>query len=108
MFPNTGTDPELFRGLAREQISRYETAQLKFRQALSIVSQNNGSSFQTTDESGQTYTSRKIILATGLRDILPETPGIKEAWSKGIFWCPWCDGTCLSLPKTGGILSLIY
>ncbi|KFY62456.1 hypothetical protein V496_04588 [Pseudogymnoascus sp. VKM F-4515 (FW-2607)] len=89
---NDGTDPEIFRGLAREQISRYDTAQLKFRKALSIVSQNNGSSFVTTDQSGQTYTSRKIILATGLRDILPETPGIKEAWSKGIFWCPWCDG----------------
>ncbi|KFZ03414.1 hypothetical protein V501_09374 [Pseudogymnoascus sp. VKM F-4519 (FW-2642)] len=89
---NDGTAPEQFRGLAREQISRYDTAQIKFRTAISIVSQKNGSSFLTTDNSGQTYTSRKIILATGLRDILPETPGIKEAWSRGIFWCPWCDG----------------
>lgn len=88
----TGTAPEQFRGLAREQISRYDTAQIKFRTATSIVAQNNGSSFVTTDNSGQTYTSRKVILATGLRDILPETPGIKEAWSRGIFWCPWCDG----------------
>ncbi|ELR08279.1 hypothetical protein VC83_08378 [Pseudogymnoascus destructans] len=89
---NDGTAPEQFRGLAREQISRYDTAHIKFTTAISIVSQNNGSSFLTTDNLGQTYTSRKIILATGLRDILPETPGIKEAWSRGIFWCPWCDG----------------
>ncbi|OBT46468.1 hypothetical protein VE00_03362 [Pseudogymnoascus sp. WSF 3629] len=89
---NDGTAPEQFRALAREQISRYPTAQIKFRTATTIVSQNNGSSFLTTDNSGQTYTSRKIILATGLRDILPDTPGIKEAWSRGIFWCPWCDG----------------
>jgi thioredoxin reductase len=87
-----GTVPEQFRGLAREQISRYPTAQIKYRTATSIVPQNNGSSFLTTDNSGQTYSSRKIILATGLRDILPATPGIKEAWSRGIFWCPWCDG----------------
>lgn len=58
----------------------------------SIISVNNGSSFLTTDTNNQTYTSRKIILATGLRDILPNTSGIKEAWSRGIYWCPWCDG----------------
>jgi len=40
----------------------------------------------------QTAQARKIILATGLRDILPTTPGLEENWGKGIFWCPWCDG----------------
>jgi len=58
----------------------------------SIVAVNNASSFVTTDSSGRNYTSRKIVLATGLVDILPDTPGIKEAWSRGIYWCPWCDG----------------
>jgi thioredoxin reductase len=37
-------------------------------------------------------TARKVILATGLRDLLPPTPGIRENWGNGIFWCPWCDG----------------
>jgi thioredoxin reductase len=27
-----------------------------------------------------------------MRDVLPDTPGLKEGWGKGIFWCPWCDG----------------
>jgi thioredoxin reductase len=58
----------------------------------SIVSIENGTSFITTDSDGQVYTSKKVVLATGLRDILPDTPGIKEAWSRGIYWCPWCDG----------------
>lgn len=40
----------------------------------------------------KTLTARKIILATGLRDILPNTPGVMENWGKGIYWCPWCDG----------------
>lgn len=39
-----------------------------------------------------TYTARKVILATGLRDLLPSTPGLIENWGKGIYWCPWCDG----------------
>jgi thioredoxin reductase len=25
-------------------------------------------------------------------DDLPDTPGLKEAWGKGVYWCPWCDG----------------
>lgn len=60
----------------------------------SVVSTNttNVTAFLTTDSSGMTYSSRKVILATGLNDVLPETPGVREAWSRGIWWCPWCDG----------------
>lgn len=37
-------------------------------------------------------TARKVILGTGLRDLLPMTPGVRENWGSGIYWCPWCDG----------------
>jgi thioredoxin reductase len=87
-----GTVPEVFRAKAREQISKYPTANMKNGTVTSISSVNNASSFITTDSSGQTYTSRKVVLATGLVDVLPDTPGLKEAWSRGIYWCPWCDG----------------
>ena len=40
----------------------------------------------------KTFVARKVVLATGLKDILPNTPGLKENWGKGIYWCPWCDG----------------
>lgn len=44
--------------------------------------------------SGETaiVTTRSIVLGTGLRDILPNTPGLAENWGQGIYWCPWCDG----------------
>ncbi|KIM94347.1 hypothetical protein OIDMADRAFT_45758 [Oidiodendron maius Zn] len=89
---NDGTAPAAFREKARNQISKYPTANMKNGTVISIVSVNNGSSFITTDDSGQNYTSRKIVLATGLVDVLPDTPGLKDAWSRGIYWCPWCDG----------------
>lgn len=31
-------------------------------------------------------------MATGMEDILPNTPGLLDAWGNGVFWCPWCDG----------------
>lgn len=39
-----------------------------------------------------TYTARKVILGTGVKDMLPGTPGLQENFGKGIYWCPWCDG----------------
>ncbi|TVY27023.1 putative thioredoxin reductase [Lachnellula hyalina] len=94
LSPNksAGTVPAVFRYNAREMIAKYPTAYMKNATATSIVSVNNGSSFVTTDANGTTYSSRKIILATGLSDVLPDTPGVKDAWQRGIFWCDWCDG----------------
>lgn len=39
-----------------------------------------------------TLTARSIVLATGLQDIIPDTPNLAENWGQGIYWCPWCDG----------------
>lgn len=57
-----------------------------------IEPQENNTYFRVITDNREPVTARKIVLGTGLRDILPETPGIRENWGKGIFWCPWCDG----------------
>lgn len=58
----------------------------------SLESINNGSYYKATDSEGEEYTARRIVLGTGMKDILPITPGVAEGWGKGIYWCPWCDG----------------
>jgi len=35
---------------------------------------------------------RKLILATGVKDILPEIPGFSELWGGGVIHCPYCHG----------------
>ena len=60
-------------------------------------SKDNTTLFSVTTQSGgegaeEVVSARKVVLATGLRDILPGTPGVEENWGKGIYWCPWCDG----------------
>ncbi|KAJ5179960.1 hypothetical protein N7492_003170 [Penicillium capsulatum] len=91
---NDGTPPAEFRGLAREQIAKYPTAHFKNSTVTSIEPQGDGSfsAFTVSDDTGKKYTARKIVLATGVKDVLPDTPGLKENWGKGIWWCPWCDG----------------
>jgi thioredoxin reductase len=38
------------------------------------------------------YRSRKLLLATGLVDVLPELPGLKELYGRSVHHCPYCDG----------------
>ncbi|KAH8882424.1 sulphydryl oxidase [Thozetella sp. PMI_491] len=91
-----GVTPAYFRDAARKQISYYDTVEMKNGTVTAIVSQNNLTSFSVTakfvQDGEKTLVARKIVLATGMRDVLPSTPGIAENWGKGIYWCPWCDG----------------
>lgn len=92
IFP--GTPPSAFRALARKQIlgTYNKTASIKDVKVQSITPIGNGSLFSVTDVQGNTYTAKKIVLGTGMKDDLPATPGIEDAWGKGMYWCPWCDG----------------
>lgn len=48
--------------------------------------------FRVTTEDGATYSARRLVLATGMVDNLPEIPGLNERWGKSVFICPYCDG----------------
>jgi thioredoxin reductase len=87
-----------FRWAARQQLSHYKTVTMANGTVTKITpgdEQNTHFLVTTTGPRGAgevTLKARKIVLATGLRDILPLTPGVRENWGQGIFWCPWCDG----------------
>jgi thioredoxin reductase len=86
-----GTVPAAFRALARQQIMRYPTVNM-INATVTQISGNNTTGFRVLTSQGATFQSRKVILATGMQDVMPSTPGVAENWGKGIFWCPWCDG----------------
>jgi len=41
---------------------------------------------------GEEYVGRKLLLATGVRDILPDIPGFADFYGSSIHHCPYCDG----------------
>jgi thioredoxin reductase len=41
---------------------------------------------------GATLNTRRVLLATGLTDELPEIPGARERWAKDLLHCPYCHG----------------
>jgi thioredoxin reductase len=48
--------------------------------------------FFVTTASGHEFACRRLIVATGVRDVLPEIPGLAEQWGTGVVVCPYCDG----------------
>jgi thioredoxin reductase len=41
---------------------------------------------------GRVLSARRILVATGVRDELPEIPGVRERWGRDLLHCPYCHG----------------
>jgi len=43
-------------------------------------------------EDGRSYRGRRLLITTGLVDVLPEIPGLRERWGSTVLHCPYCHG----------------
>ena len=59
--------------------------------------------FTVTVEDGRTFGARRILIATGLRDIIPEIPNFHDFYGTSIWHCPDCDGPGIVDKKVGVI-----
>ncbi|MFI6348654.1 NAD(P)/FAD-dependent oxidoreductase [Streptomyces sp. NPDC050560] len=48
--------------------------------------------FTVTLADGAAVTARRLLVATGVRDVLPPVPGLAEHWGSGVVHCPYCHG----------------
>lgn len=88
--------PAEFRQATRDNIlSRYNTTQfqdVKVERLTKVSSGPHTGLFEAADANGTTWLGRKVILATGVRDIFPTIPGYESCWATGIFHCLFCHG----------------
>jgi thioredoxin reductase len=56
------------------------------------VTRQVGPTFQVLLSDGQQLHARRILVAAGLRDELPEIPGVEERWGRDLLHCPYCHG----------------
>ncbi len=57
--------------------------------------------FVLKDSNDKIYHSKKLLLATGVTDILPEIIGAKKIYGTSMYHCPYCDGWENNNKKTG-------
>ncbi|MFD3519246.1 NAD(P)/FAD-dependent oxidoreductase, partial [Streptomyces sp. NPDC058653] len=48
--------------------------------------------FTVTPADGDAVRARRLLVATGLRDVLPDVPGLARHWGHGVVHCPYCHG----------------
>lgn len=53
---------------------------------------NQDGIFIVKDENSTCYSAKKLLVATGLTDNLPDLAGFAEFYGKSVFHCPYCDG----------------
>jgi len=84
-----GIAPAELRRLGREQLEQYG---VELRRALVTAARRRDSGFEVSLDDGTRLGCRKLLIATGVVDHIPETPGARELFGRGIFHCPYCDG----------------
>lgn len=89
-----GTPPATFRAEARADLDAYADVEVCDDTVLRIERADDG--FDAHLESGATVRGRKVILATGVRDNLPDVPGLDALWGELAYGCPFCHGHELS------------
>lgn len=85
-----GMPPLEFLRLAREELAQYTTVEIR---DVTVTDARCGanSRFETTLENGELVESRKLLIATGVRDNLPEVEGMRALYGRSVFHCPYCD-----------------
>lgn len=77
-------DPAVFRTKAKGDIlKRYETVEFRKTRVTDIKKLDSGG-FQATDWQGNVFVGRKVALATGVKDLLPDIDGYDECWGRGM------------------------
>lgn len=77
---------------ARMQLLRYPTVRFVLATAEQVVHESD-EDFQVIASNGEQARARRLILASGVNDVLPPIPGLAERWGVGVVHCPTATAT---------------
>lgn len=86
-----GIQPSEFRNIAHQELGKYENVQIRRSTVVDVKSEMQ-STFRVVTEQGEEFQARTVLLAAGLKEILPSVERIHEYYGKSLFNCPYCDG----------------
>lgn len=94
-----GTPPAEFRAQGRRDLRAYDTVTLLDDCVVSLDRTADG--FLARTEAGAELQARRVVLATGVRDELPDVPGLSDLWGSLVHHCPFCHGHELAGGRVG-------
>ncbi|WP_242689274.1 NAD(P)/FAD-dependent oxidoreductase [Pedobacter sp. SYSU D00535] len=94
-----GETPGKIAALGRQQLEAYDS--VKFFAGLATSGKKNIKGFEIGVASGETFAAKKLIFATGIKDLLPDIEGLAACWGITAIHCPYCHGYEVKNEKTG-------
>jgi thioredoxin reductase len=86
-----GIAPSEFLAIGRQELQQYDTVELRFAEVLAAECQAD-KRFDVTLAPDERIRARKLLLATGVIDDVPQIDGIRGLYGRSVFHCPYCDG----------------
>ncbi|MDB5350311.1 MAG: FAD-dependent pyridine nucleotide-disulfide oxidoreductase [Planctomycetota bacterium] len=92
-----GLPPRELLHLGRVEIARYgveflEAEVVSVQRSAEAPFADDRAGFEVATADGRTHIGRKLLLATGVRDVLPPIEGAERYYGRGVHHCPYCDG----------------
>jgi thioredoxin reductase len=91
VFSRDGASPLELLAAARDQAHAYEVC-IRDERATRVTRDGDDDGFIVTTSNGATVHARRLLLASGLRDVLPDIPGLTAHWGDSVVHCPYCHG----------------
>jgi|KBSSwiS6_1023812.scaffolds.fasta_scaffold26170_1 thioredoxin reductase len=85
-----GIAPAEFRAVGRRELEKYETVELRDIGAMKAECRDGAFSVTLADRTE--VSARKLLIATGVLDNVPDIPGVAQLYGRSVFHCPYCDG----------------
>jgi len=93
-----GSTPKEISEIAKSQVAKYDS--VKFYNGLAVSGKKIKKGFQITTSSGDIFTGKKLVFATGIKDIMPDINGFSQCWGISVVHCPYCHGYEIRNKKT--------
>lgn len=85
-----GESPANISAKAKADVLKYPT--IRFLEGMVSSTKKEQNHFSVQLESGRSFQARKLLIATGLKDVLPDIEGFADCWAISVIHCPYCHG----------------
>lgn len=94
-----GERPAAIAATAREQVLRYPTVSLL--EGWAEAGERTADGFAVRLRNGERHEARKLVLASGVKDLMPPIEGFAACWGISVVHCPYCHGYEVRNKATG-------
>lgn len=94
-----GEQPGVIAEKAKKQVLNY--SKVTFLNDLAADGKKTENGFIISTQTGREFEAKKLIFATGIKDLMPDMKGFSECWGISVVHCPYCHGYELRTKKTG-------